>query len=433
MTRPVLPGGIRWLLAAELVAGALGFAAMVHLARRLGPPAFARFEYASAVAAWLLVVVRGGVDVIVAREAARRPRLIRPLTEVLIGLRCVAALAGYALVLTVAAAVGAERGRVVAVAGLALFPSAFVADVGLRASGRLRGIALAQVVRALGYTILAVVLVGSARDARGAAWCLVAAEALGAVVPLVAHAREYGPPRPRCRRRAWAVLARRGAVAGLSRFGRVSLYAADLLALGGWGGPELGAYAAARRLVFALAALGLVVPAAVAPAIARGWAAGASPARSVIGAALVRLWAWSLFAALGLAIAADLWMPLVFGERYRRGGPWLALVAARLPWLLAASFHQAALVSCRRETWALRLVLGLLGAAVVAVPVSVARWGPWGAGWTVLALEIAGTAGGWLLLVRLGAAPRWGLTQGRDGRRRGHFSRRMQPSLWNRL
>ena len=60
---------------------------IVYLARRLGPSSFARVEYAAAVAAWLLVVVRGGVDVIVYREAARRPRLIRPLTDLLIGLR----------------------------------------------------------------------------------------------------------------------------------------------------------------------------------------------------------------------------------------------------------------------------------------------------------------------------------------------------------
>ena len=105
---------------------------------RLGPPGFARVEFASAVAAWLLVVVRGGVDVIVYREAARRPRLVRPLTELLIGLRIAAALVGYAIVLVVAALTCGDRGAVVAVAGLMLVPSAFVADVGLRAEGRLR-------------------------------------------------------------------------------------------------------------------------------------------------------------------------------------------------------------------------------------------------------------------------------------------------------
>ncbi len=54
----------------------------------------------------------------------------------------------------------------------------------------------------------------------------------------------------------------------------MSLYGADLLALGWWAGAELGPYAAARRLVFGLVALGLVVPASVAPAIARALGGG---------------------------------------------------------------------------------------------------------------------------------------------------------------
>src|SRR5947209_1124805 len=77
-----------------------------RLARVLGPGGFAAFGFASAVAAWLLVIVRGGVAVIVFREAARRPRLIHPLTELLLGLKCALSLVGYALVLAAAATVG---------------------------------------------------------------------------------------------------------------------------------------------------------------------------------------------------------------------------------------------------------------------------------------------------------------------------------------
>ncbi len=245
------PTGMGWLLASELFSSALGFGVMVHLARRLGPPSFARVEFASAVAAWLLVVVRGGVDVIVYREAARRPRLVRPLTEVLIGLRLAAALVGYAIVLAMAALVGGDRGAVVAVAGMMLVPSAFMADVGLRASGRLQTLALAQGFRALGYAALALGLVRGPGDVLNAAWCLVSAEAFGTFVPLAWHATTHGLPRPRWRRRAWSVLTYRGVLTGLTRFGRVSLYGADLLMLGWWAAPELGAYAAARRLVFA--------------------------------------------------------------------------------------------------------------------------------------------------------------------------------------
>jgi len=401
------PAGLTWLMASELFASALGFGVMVHLARRLGPPGFARVEFASAVAAWLLVVVRGGVDVIVYREAARRPRLVRPLTELLIGLRIAAALVGYAIVLAVAALAGGDRGGVVAVAGLILVPSAFVADVGLRAEGRLRALALAQGVRAVGYAGLAVGLVRGPGDAARAAWCLASAEGFAALVPLAWHTTAHGLPRPRWRRRSWTVLTYRGAITGLTRFGRVSLYGADLLVLGWWAAPELGAYAAARRLVFALVALGLVVPAAMAPAIARAWASGAPLARGLIADGLARLWMLSLSATIGLIVLADWGMPFLFGRAYRQGGPWLALVAARLPWLLTTSFLQAALVSCRRETWVLDQVVGLSALALVIVPAAAAVAGAWGVGWAVLMIEVAGSVGGWRMLERLGVAPSW--------------------------
>jgi O-antigen/teichoic acid export membrane protein len=399
--------GLSWAFGSELLAGALGIVVMVHLARRLGPPSFARVEYAAAVAAWLLVVVRGGMDVIATREAARRTRLVRPLTDALVSLRCLAAVAGYLLVLGVAALVGRERGAVIAVAGLLLFPSALVTDVGLRAAGRLRWLALSQAFRGVGYTLAVLGLVRGPADAFRAAWCLVLGECLVAVVPLVVHAAEYGLPRPRLRRRLAAILVRRGLVAGLIRFGRVTLYGADLLALGIWAGPDFGTYAAARRLVFGLVALGLVVPASVAPMIARGWAEGARTARDQIGEALQRLWMIGLPASLGLALTADRWMPMLFGAGYQQGGPWLALIAARLPWLLTASFDQSALVACRRENWVLDQMFGLIVLAAMVVPLAAYLGGPWGVGWAALTIEVVAAVGGWRLLARLGVAPDW--------------------------
>jgi O-antigen/teichoic acid export membrane protein len=399
--------GVWWMLASELLAGALGFLVIVHLARRLGPVAFARVEYAAAVAAWLLVVVRGGVDVIVTREAARRPRLVRQFTDALIGIRCVAAVIGYLLVLVMAALVGPVRGPVVALTGLVLVPAALVTDVGLRASGRLHWLAASQTVRAVCYTVVVLGLVGGPADTLRAAASLVGAEVLGATVPLAIHIREHGLPRPHLSRRLALVLARRGLIAGLIRFGRVSLYGVDLLALGWWVGPELGAYAAARRVVFGLVALGLVVPASVAPLIARSWADGTHSARGLITEALGRLWTFSLPIAIGLGLTADRWMPLLFGASYRQGGPWLALVAARLPWLLTASFNQAALVACRREAWVLDQMIGLVALAVLVVPLAVVCGGPWGVGWAALLIEVTAALGGWRRLARLGVAPHW--------------------------
>ena len=395
------------LIAAELFASAVGFGVMVLLGRRLGPASFADFEYASAVAAWWLVVVRGGFDAIVYREAARRPSLVRPMTDVLIGLRIASATVGLAAVLVLAWTSGLDRGRVVLVAGLVLIPSAMASDIGLRATGRFGGLAMAQGVRAIGLAAGVGWLVAGHDHAAVAAGCVVAAESASSAVLLCWHGREHGWIRPRFRRRAWAILAKRGAVAGASRFGRVTLYAADVLILGSLAGSNLGPYAAARRVAFALLALGLVVPSAVAPRIARAWASGTGEARTVIETTCSGLLAMALPATVGLMLTADRWMPFLLGEAFREGGPWLALVAARLPFVLASNLQQTALIACRREKWTLALIGGMVGLGAVVIPPLAMAWGAWGVGLALLGVEVAGALGGWFALHRLGIAPAW--------------------------
>jgi O-antigen/teichoic acid export membrane protein len=401
----IRPRAIAGVVAAEVLAGVLGFAATVHLARRLGPDGFAQVEFSGAIAAWLLVIVRGGVESIVQREAARRPRLIHRLTEQLLGLKCALAAVAYLLALLAAIAAGPVRGPVIAVAALVLVPSALVPDVAPRALGRLGPVAVAQGARALAMAGACWSLVaGPGQALRGAA-CAVAAEWAACLVLAQRHARWYGPARPRFRRRAWLALLRRVAVASLSRFGRVGLFAIDATALGWCASAAFGPYAAARRVVFALAAVGLVVPAAVAPAIAEAWAFSERSARALVAEVHELLLALAIPAAVGLAVTGPRWMPLIFGPSYAGGGAWLALIAARLPWLLTASLAQAALIACRREREALRLIATVCGLGVVLVPIAAWRGGAWGVGLAALSLEVAATVGGLVQLERLRISP----------------------------
>ena len=360
------------LFASELFSCAIGFGVMILLVRRLGPGSFADFEYGSAVAAWWLVLVRGGFDTIVYREAARRPRLIGRFTNVLISLRLAAVLVALTAIVALAWSSGLDRGRVVVVAGLVLIPSALASDVGPRASGRFGALALAQVIRALGLALSVGVLVAGSTDAMLAAGCVVVAEIASTIVLLLAHLREHGSIRPGFPDRLGMILVRRGAVAGAIRFARVSLYAADVLVLGSLAtSASLGPYAAGRRVVFALLALGLVVPSAVAPRIARAWLLGEGEARSLIHVSMERVLIVAIPATFGLMLTADRWTTWFFGERFVEGGPWLALIAARLPFVLLSNLQQVTLIACRREVWALRLVLGLVGLALaVMVPLA---------------------------------------------------------------
>ncbi len=351
------------------------------------------------------MLVRGGIEVIVYREAARRPRLIRAFTGHLIALRLAAAALGYALVLFVSILGRTSHDpSLLMIAGLILWPSALVADVGPRARARLTVPALAQAMRACAYALAAWTLVCGAEDLKAAAGCLALAELLAMLVLGGPHVREFGWPWPRFRRRLWAVLLHRGVQATLLRFLRVGLYAADVLVLGWVSATDLGTYAAGRRVVFALLSVGLVAPAALGPVLARAWAQGEGPARDVYQAAHRRILWLALPAACGLTLTSGRVLNTLFGPEFGAGGWLLALLAVRLPWLLLSSLNISALVACRRERQALALVGAMAAGAVVLVPVMAWFGGAVAVGGTLLILEGMGAIGGFGLLQRLGVS-----------------------------
>lgn len=389
------PHGLAWLGGAEVISGLLGFGATLQVGRRLGPGSFGRVEAAAAAAAWVLVLVRSGVETIVVREVARRPGLARPMTDALIGIKLACAAAGHVGLILAAILTGRP---LVAAAGLVLWPSALAADVGARAAGRLRFLSASLIARASAM-FAASSLVRGPGDAISAALLATAGESLVALICRRDHTQRYGPIRPRLRRRECRALGRRGLSASLIRFGRVGVYGADLIAMGTLGAAELGPFAAARRVVFAAISVGLVVPTASSPSLARAWAAGLGPAREEFRAGLLRLAAVGLSSTIALMLMPSRGIALVFGPAY--AGPWLAVIAARLPFLLTCTYAQCALIACRRERVAQVQSGWVCGLALVAVPASTAWAGATGAALSCLVVEAVGATLGMLGLRRL--------------------------------
>ena len=390
----------------EAVAGAIGFVVLIHMARVLGPASFSNVEYAGVFAGLMLVWVRGGVESIAHREAARRPSLIAPLSEALALVKIGLAAAGFGVIAIFATISDRSRLPIVLASGLILVPSALSLDVGPRALGRFRLLAMIQVVRTLALAGLVWLLVAGPTDGAIAAGCVVAAETASMLVFGFIHVARNGWPRVRPRWRAARAIASRGAVASLGRFGRVFLYAADLVILGTfWSEADLGPYAASRRVVFALVAVALAVPAAVAPPLASLWAKGRDEFRDRLSRITTSLMGPALAASFGLVLTARGWMAFLFGSEYERGWPSLALIAARLPVLLLAAMSGAALVAIRRERESARIVATACALAIVAVPLSAWQFGPMGAAWAMIAIEGVGAGLGWSSLRRFGAGP----------------------------
>lgn len=398
---------LRWgvLVAAEVFSAAIGFAVLIRSARLLGPESFSAVEYAGAVAGVVLVAVRGGVETIAHREAARRPRLIAPLTEALLLVKLTLAAVGMLVVACLGSAGG--RPALALVGGCLLIPAALCLDVGPRALGQLGVLAAVQAARAVGMGCAALLLVRGPANALGAAACAAVAESVAAVAFAAIHVRRFGTPRPRFRLHAAWCLAAGGAVASLCRLGRVFLYAADVLVLCAIATADAGIYAAGRRVVFAIIGIAVVIPAALGPILAAAWKdSGPDAARTLIARSTTRLLGPAVAVALGLILTAGGWMPILFGPSYRDGSSALGVIAARLPLVLLAATVGTALIALRHEHDALKIVGASCALALVVVPLAALLLGAIGAGAAMIVVELFAAAAGWIALGKIGAAPR---------------------------
>ena len=400
--------GADWVFVplSEAISALVGFVVLVHVARTLGAAAFAAVELSAMIAGVLLVLVRSGVESIAHREAARRPSLIGPISEALLTVKL--GLAGACVFTVVGAAwlAGSPSLPVFAVGIILLVPSALSLDVAPRALCEYRTIAVIQTLRSVGLAIAVLLLVREPGNSVAAVGCAALAESLSALAWLIVHVHRFGFP-SRLHVRVARVLLGRGTIASLGRFGRVFLYAADILFLGWMLSPEeIGPYAAARRLAFAVAAIGVAVPTAFAPVIATAWAEGAARASEALGGTVRRVLGLSIPASLGLSLTARGWMSALFGTSFEAGSISLALFAARLPVLMLAATTGAALVAVRRESEGLRIVAVTVLFAVVALPIAILRFGLTGAASTMIVAEGLAAGLGWAELHRMGAAPR---------------------------
>ncbi|HEY2155007.1 MAG TPA: hypothetical protein VGH33_05225, partial [Isosphaeraceae bacterium] len=145
-----------------------------------------------------------------------------------------------------------------------------------------------------------------------------------------------------------------------------------------------------------------VVPNLLAPALARARSRGRAEASVEVGRGLGLLLGLFVPAALGLMLVADRALPAVFGPVYRDGSGVLALVAARLPVLLAATWLGSALVALGSEREALRATATAGLVALVALPASAILFGPVGIAFAALGIEAVAVIGAWSALRRIG-------------------------------
>lgn len=395
---------------AEVICRGTSVAVTLTLARRLGMSNYGRVGFAFDVVFWLVLLVRDAFEVIISRELARHPRLIRPLVNHVLALRGVLSLALFAGLLAVdglTIASPADR-AILALYGLLLLTTALGLDFVYRGTERMGLVAVSLCIRTLVYAVGVWMCV---RDAAEIVWVpawLALGEACGITLVWVCYSRQYGLPRPRIGVRFLKVFLRRGRAVCFIQVAQTIISTADLMVvdlMSRWS--EVGQYGAPHRMITAILTFGLIFQQVSFPTLARSWRQTAAAGRETLNVMVKVLMSGLVPIAVGGAVLATPLIHLLLTQEYAGSSLLLALGIWRAPLLTLAYLYQTTLIAVNREGAGVRLLLaGAFGSAPL---VSVLCWffGLPGAAVAVLLIGVSLVAAGYMLLAREGRQPAW--------------------------
>lgn len=373
-------GSILSLGGGEVAARVVAFVGTAYLARVLTPDGFGVIGFALAIAGYLSLAIRAGVDAVGAREVARAPAQAARLAASVSAARLLFALVAFAVIAAVALVLPKPPvvRLVLVLTGLSFFTTALDTAWVHKGLERNRRVGLSLVVNeGISVGLILLVIAGPA----DLVWVpvLVFAGQLAAAAYLAWPLFRAGLPRPELR--LGLRLFRLSGFLIVTKVLRTLLFTFDVVLMGFWlGEREVGLYTAPYRVCNMLAALSASMLFAYLPEFARASARlddlGDAASRSVELA-----WALAAPVAVGGILVAQPLLVLLFGGDYVEGAlafQWLLVATALI--LVRGAFHNVFLVRDQMRTEmlimaaavALNVVLnvvliprhGLVGAAV---------------------------------------------------------------------
>jgi O-antigen/teichoic acid export membrane protein len=399
-----------FLSVAEIVCRGTSVAVTLTLAKRLGMSGYGRIEFAFNVVFWLVLLVRDAFEVIISRELARHPRLIRPLVNHVLAIKGTLALglfSALAVVGTFSLSTATDR-AILALYGLLLLTTALGIDFVYRGTERMGLVAVSLCIRTLVYASGVLLCVhGVERLVWVPAW-LALGECCGITLVWICYSRQYGVPHPVFGIRFLKVFLRRGRSVCLIQIAQTVIGSADLMVVGmmcAWA--DVGRYGAPHRMITAISTFGLIFQQVAFPTLARSWRQAASSGRKALNVIVKVLILGLVPIAVGGAVLAEPLVRLLLSKEYAGAGLLLALGIWRAPLLTLAYLYQTTLIAMNREAAGVRLLLaGAVGSGPL-VALFCSLFGLPGASAAVLLIGLALVTAGYVLLARIGRQPAW--------------------------
>lgn len=385
-------------------------AVTLTLAKRLGMASYGRVGFAFDIVFWLVLLVRDAFEVIISRELARHPRLIRPLVNHVLALRGLLSLTLFAGLISVSSltlSAAADR-AILALYGLLLLTTALGLDFVYRGTERMGLVAISLCIRTLVYATGVWMTV---RDPSRIIWVpawLALGEACGITLVWICYSRQYGLPRPVLGLRFLRVFLKRGRSVCFIQIAQTVISSADLLVvdlMSRWA--DVGRYGAPHRMITAILTFGMIFQQVTFPTLARSWRQTPAAGRDALNTMVKVLMLGLIPIAVGGAVLSGPLIRFLLTTEYAGAGILLALGIWRAPLLSLAYLYQTTLIAVNREGAGVRLLLSGAAASAPLVAISCSIFGLPGASAAVLVIGLSLVGAGYRLLAREERQPAW--------------------------
>jgi O-antigen/teichoic acid export membrane protein len=396
-----------WLVAAQVLAQAIGLATTLLLASRLGLAGFGEYALAGAVLYVANVGTSFGTDMVLVRDvaASRDTRRTAAAAIVQLGL----SVAVIVILWVVAPLVGGgrvETSTALRVLSLALLPSALfgVATAALRGVGRMRSYAVVGIVAASVPLLGVLALVPHGAGVVRAALVLLVAQAIAGIAVWLACAASVRGMRviPRASWSDARDMLRASAPVGVLGLLGMAYQRLPVITVGIALGPAATSwFTCGSRTVEASKTAHVGIFSAAYPLLARAHADGDQRAHGELR------WSWLLSIGLAVSLTAVLlpaapWLVgRLFSSAFAPSATGLRILALSVLPSTVATYRSMALLAARREATTLRILAASLAVLVAGLAALVPAFGWLGACWAVLLAETVQAA-----LMLAGGRPR---------------------------
>jgi O-antigen/teichoic acid export membrane protein len=401
--------GVAVLWLGQVVAKLVAFVAFAYLARKLGSEEYGAVEYAFGLATFAALAIDGGLGAVGMRRLTQGEQSAEKLAALVPAAQfCLAAVIAPGIIAF--AWLFANDARAVTLvaflaASVLLLP--WKQDWLFQAVGRPGPIALAQTLRVGVFAAGVIALVSGNADLNRVGWMEIVSLGAATFYLLWLQHRLVAPIRVRFAWRDLLALEREGISIGAAAVVWALIQYAPLMMLARMAGMVDTAYfGAAHRLGVSLVTFSWIYHFNFYPAIARRMVAEPE-AMAALTRASFRIAAWGgIGLALGLTLAAEPLLALLFGEKFSVAAPAFQVLVWTFPVTLLSGHARWILVAARRANDMLVAQSAGCIAALVLGPFLISYGGTVGAAATMLvACLVIWAAAQALVTLRLRAAP----------------------------